>query len=134
VGSMVEFGWTNPVLGDEGWNPRWPRPAARGPQARAARSAGDPVRPPERGGGIGDRITISGKNPVRKTIGAQDAALRVVHRAIPRSSPREASVILVPPKAREGNVPMGACGGGLYDSDFALDLRGTIKGGSHRST
>jgi hypothetical protein len=32
----------------------------------------------------------------------------------------------VPQKAGEGNVPMGAWGGGLYDSDFALDLKGTI--------
>jgi hypothetical protein len=30
--------------------------------------------------------------------------------------------------ASEGNVPMGAWGGGLYDSDFALDLKATING------
>jgi hypothetical protein len=47
---------------------------------------------------------------------------------MPRSSPRATSVILVRSKAGEGNVPMGAWGGGLYDSDFARDLKGTISG------
>lgn len=36
--------------------------------------------------------------------------------------------MLVGPKASEGSVPMGAWGGGLYDSDFALDLKATING------
>ena len=32
------------------------------------------------------------------------------------------------PKAGKGDVPMGAWGGGLYDRDFARDLKGVING------
>jgi hypothetical protein len=49
--SMVEFGWTNPVLVDE--NPRRPRPPAGGKEARPSRGPGDPVRAPHGGAEAG---------------------------------------------------------------------------------
>ena len=48
--SMVEFGWTNPILIDENArHPGWSWPTARGPQARSGRGSSDPLRAPERG-------------------------------------------------------------------------------------
>ena len=70
--SMVEFGWTNPILVDENaGHPRRPRPAARRAQARAGRGAGDPVRAPERGAeaGLPDR-----RQPARPAGGVERGA------------------------------------------------------------
>jgi hypothetical protein len=52
--SMVEFGWTNPDSGRrECRYPRRPWPAPGGQEARAGRSACDPVRAPQRGAETG---------------------------------------------------------------------------------
>lgn len=44
------------------------------------------------------------------------------------SSFRAALVILLPSNPGKRSTPVGAWGGGLYDSDFALDLKRTING------